>query len=415
MLKTLFYYIIKNRMEKMKNKNLSILKYSSIYFIFIFIFIGFIFLSACKKSEDTQSSKTNDSIKKNLDSKLDSIYTQKVPGIYVYIKATDLGFTYEKSKGYSDIAYFRGMAQTDLFRIGQVTNSFTSTVLLQLAGENKISLDSMLNKYFPSVPNSQNITIRQLLNMTSGLYDYTTDSVFLSQLKSNPTKVWTPAELVNYSVNHSPYFPPGTGWHYSSTNSILIGMIIEQITGNTLKQEIQNRILTPLNLSNTYFPTDQNMPSGTVCNGYSLTSGPGTYENITTRFHPSWIWASGAMISNLVDMKTWVKALVNGSIINSSLQQERLKLIYSGTPSVKYGLGLYDFNNGFNGYKGAIPGYNNYIVYFPNRGTTIAILINLYKIDNTSYGYPNLDALFSSVVKTLYPDISLNEDIFIVN
>jgi D-alanyl-D-alanine carboxypeptidase len=251
--------------------------------------------------------------------------------------------------------------------------------------------------------------------MTSGLYDYATDSNFIVQLKANPLKKWTQMELINTAISHPPYFPPGTGWHYSSTNSILTGMIIEQVTGNTLTQEIQNRIITPLNLTNTYFPSDQNMPSGSICNGYSLLSGPASWDKVTTRFDPSWIWASGTMISNSTDLKEWAKALVNGSLLSSEMQKERMKLIYTGTPSVKFGLGIYDLQNGFSGYKGTIPGYNNIIVYFPGRGALIMIMINLYPVDNVTSGYPNMDGFFNSVIKLLYPDMKPNEDIFIVN
>lgn len=384
--------------------------------LFLFMFF-FLFFQACKKNDDsTGETKTNEEITKSLDSKLDSMYTQvKVPGIYLGIRTTDRDLTYEKTRGYSDISAFRYMNSNDLFRIGFMTNSFTTTVLLQLVDENRISLDSMLNKYIPSVPNSQNISIRQLLNMTSGLYDYATDSVFISQVKAAPLRKWAQQELINVAISHSPYFPPGEGWHYSNTNSILAGMIIEQVTGNVLKQEIQNRIITPLNLLNTYFPTDQNMPAGSICNGYTLISGPGTFDNVTTRFDPSWIWAAGAMISNSADLKIWVKALVYGSLLSSTMQQERMKFVYSGTPSVKFGLGIYDLQNGFIGYKGAVPGYNNLVVYFPNRGALITIMINLYKVDNTSYGYPNIDSFFNSVVKLIYPDMSPTEDMFIVN
>jgi D-alanyl-D-alanine carboxypeptidase len=397
---------------KYSKRNKKFFLKKNLLFVLIFLFL----FQACKKNDDSSNSTTNEAITKNLDSKLDSMYSQaRVPGIYLGIRAVDKDLIYENTKGYSDISTYKGLGINDLLRIGRITNSFTSTVILQLVDENKISLDSMLNKYVPTVPNSQNISIKQLLNMTSGLYDYSTDSNFLIQLKAEPLKKWTQMELINVAISHSPYFPPGTGWHYSSTNSILIGMIIEQVTGNTLKQEIQNRIITPLNLLNTSFPTDQNMPSGSICNGYTLMTGPATYDKVTTRFDPSWIWAAGAMISNSADLKIWAKALANGSLLSSAMQEERMKLLYSGTPSVKYGLGIYDFQNGFTGYKGSVPGYNSIMVYFPGRGTLINIMINLYKVDNTSWGYPDLDSFFNSIVKLLYPDMSPSEDMFIVN
>jgi D-alanyl-D-alanine carboxypeptidase len=389
--------------------------YSGIFILTILAF--FLTLQACKKSEDSSSGTGNNSdVSKDFDNRLDSLHLKvKIPGVYLGIWAVDRGLTYEKTSGFRDVINSSGLTSGDLFRIGDVTKTFTTTVLLQLVDENKLTLDNKLNLYFPAIPNSENISVRQLLNMSSGLYDYTTDSVFWGQVKANPLRVWTPQELVNYSTNHTPYFPPGNGWHYSNTNTVIIGMIIEQITNSTLKQEIQNRIIIPMNLLNTFFPTDQYMPSGSICNGYIYSNTLGLYENITSKFNPSWMWASGNMISNPIDLKVWIKALVNGSLLSSTMQEERLKFIYSGTPSVKYGLGLYNLQDGFIGHKGTYPGYNNVVVYFPARGTLISIMFNLFPVDPGTSGYPSMDSFFKSVVNTLYPNMSPLEDVFIMN
>jgi D-alanyl-D-alanine carboxypeptidase len=394
----------------------SICKYKSVISI-LTVFIFLIMLQACKNNEDTKSgSGTNEELAKDLDSRLDSLHLKvRIPGVYLGIWAVDRGLTYEKSRGVRDIVTNAELSAVDFFRIGDLTKTFTTTVLLQLVDENKLQLDNKLNMYFPAIPNSDSISVRQLLNMTSGLYDYVTDSVFWSQVKANPLRVWTPQELVNASTSHQPYFPPGTGWHYSNTNTVIIGMIIEQITNNSLKQEIQNRILTPLNLLNTAFPTNQNMPPGNVCNGYMFSSTLGFYENLTLKFDPSWSWSSGNMTSNLVDLKVWIKAVVNGSLLNSVTQEERLKFIYTGTPSTKYGLGLYNLQDGFIGHKGAYPGYSNIVVYFPSRGTLIMILSNLYPVDAGAGGYPSMESFFNSVVNLLYPNMSPNEDMLIMH
>jgi D-alanyl-D-alanine carboxypeptidase len=396
--------------------NKGIRKYYSSIFILMILF-SLLMLQACKKNEDSSSGTgNNEDVAKEFDSKIDSLHSKsKIPGVYLGIWAVDRGLTYEKTSGVKDFASNVSLSQYDLFRIGDVTKTFTTTVLLQLVDENKLTLDNKLNLYFPAIPNSENISVRQLLNMSSGLYDYTTDSVFWGQVKANPLRVWTPQELVNYSTGHPPYFPPGNGWHYSSTNTVIIGMIIEQITNSTLKQEIQNRIITPMNLQNTFFPTNQNMPSGSVCSGYMFASTPGTYENLTTKFDPSWSWASAGMISNPIDLKIWVKAVVNGSLLSSAMQEERLKFIYSGTPSVKYGLGLYNLQDGFIGHKGTYPGYSNVVVYFPARGTLISIMFNLFPVDPGATGYPSMDSFFKSVLNTLYPNMSPLEDMYIMN
>ena len=142
----------------------------------------------------------------------------------------------------------------DKFGVGSTTKSIVATVLLQLVDEGRLKLDDKVSKYISWVPNGENITIRQLLNMTSGLYNYTEDKTLLAAVAADPLKKWAPVELARAGVSGQPYFPPGEGWYYSNTNTILVGLIIEKITGKMLEDEVTTSITDRLGLKNTYFP-----------------------------------------------------------------------------------------------------------------------------------------------------------------
>ena len=156
--------------------------------------------------------------------------------------------------GLSDIDAGTPIDKADHVRIGSVTKSFTVTVILQLVGEGLISLNDPVGDYLPGVENGD-ATIAELANMKSGIFNYTEDADFVMEfVSSNFLRVWTNQELVDAADRNAPYFPPGGGWHYSNTNTVILGMIVEQVTGNSLGEEITDRILKPLGLDGTIYP-----------------------------------------------------------------------------------------------------------------------------------------------------------------
>ncbi|HWA06601.1 MAG TPA: serine hydrolase domain-containing protein, partial [Ignavibacteria bacterium] len=184
----------------------------------------------------------------------DSLLTTAMqPGMIISItKGNDV--IYEKSKGLADIDTKAPMVTDFRFRIGSLTKTFTCTVLLQLVDEKKLTLDESIDKYFPNLPNAKNITVRMLGDMTSGLFNYSEAKEFDDSMQAYPKKLWKPEELVEVSVRNGTYFEPGKGWHYSNTNTTLIGIIIEKLTGNSLPHEIKTRITDKLGMKNTDFP-----------------------------------------------------------------------------------------------------------------------------------------------------------------
>ena len=182
------------------------------------------------------------------------------------------------------------MRVTDRFRIGSETKMFVSTVVLQLVGEGKLSLDDTVERRLPGlIPNGSDITVRQLLNHTSGLYDYAEDKAFLAQL-DNRRKVWAPRQLIALGTAHKPAFPPGAKWGYSNTGYIALGLMVEDATGNTLGAELRERIFEPLRLRGTSFDTRPQI-AGRYAHGYSRLRKPRLYD--ASFVDPSLFWAAG--------------------------------------------------------------------------------------------------------------------------
>lgn len=314
----------------------------------------------------------------------------RVPGAVIFVQSTHTG-QWTTSLGVSDVETKAPIRSDMHFRIGSITKTFTGTVILQLAQEGRLRLDDPVAKYQPGVPNGDNITLRELLAMRSGLYNYTADPLFNQQLDAFPNAIWTPPELLKISFRHPALFPPGTNFDYSNTNFILLGMIAEQITGHPIGQEFQNRIFKPLGMNNTQFPLypTQDMPTP-YTQGYMLQ--PLTSHRILKRasklinatwWNPSWSWTAGSAISTIHDMQIWAKALATGQLLSPAMQKERLNWYPGPGGQGKYGLAIADFN-GFIGHNGQIPGYQCIEGYMPGKNESIIVLTNLYAAPDDS-------------------------------
>jgi D-alanyl-D-alanine carboxypeptidase len=306
----------------------------------------------------------------------ESMITYKSPGMILAVWSPGEG-GYVKAMGLADIKTGRKLKSSDPFRIGSNTKIFTSTVILQLVDENKLKLEDKLSKFFPKIPNSENITIRMLLNHTSGLFDYSEDEEFGKLLEGDPLHAFTPRQLIDNAIQHKPYFSPGKEFHYSNTNTVLLGMIVGKITGSTLEREIKKRIIDKLHLKNTIFPAGAEITEN-FCRGYMLKDGK--YED-WTKMNVSWGWAAGAMISNIYDMRTFITAVTDGSLLSRKLQKERMSSWVpiskkTNFPSAKYGYNIFTYG-GFVGHNGGLPGYISYMVRDPENGETFVMMLNI--------------------------------------
>jgi D-alanyl-D-alanine carboxypeptidase len=175
-----------------------------------------------------------------------------VPGAVVLLRTPQGDFT--AASGTTELGTRNRPGADTHFRIASNTKTMTAAVILQLEQEDKLRLSDPVSKYVPGVPNGDNITIAQLLEMPSGLYNYTNDPELSASIDRNPTKVWTPAELLAIAFGHPPNFPPGTKYEYNNTNYALLGLIIEKVDGRPLAQAMRDRLFGPLGMQRTVLP-----------------------------------------------------------------------------------------------------------------------------------------------------------------
>ncbi|MFI6366031.1 serine hydrolase domain-containing protein [Nocardia sp. NPDC050630] len=323
-----------------------------------------------------------------------------IPGAVVIVKSPKQG-NWTAAFGTRAIDSNEPMAVDDYFRVGSNTKTMTSTVILQLVQEGKLSLDDPIDKYWPGVPNGDRITIAQLNEMRSGLYSYTFDPQFNAALDNEPQKVWTPEELLAIAFAHPVNFQPGEKFEYSNTNFILLGLVIEKLTKKTATESFQQRIFEPLSLKHTSLPapTDSSIPEphpqgyafGTnvsTIDTYALppaqqaeavagTLKPGNQTNINV----SWAWTAGGAISTADDMATYVKALVGGGLLDAKMQKIRLDSIAPIDPAnpdqAGYGLGIVRFGTHLIGHDGQLPGFMTFMGHDPASDITIVVATNL--------------------------------------
>ena len=301
--------------------------------------------------------------------------------------------------GKADLVSGENIQEYDQVRIADITKTFTATIILQLVDQGVISLDHFLNQIIATnIPDADKITIKHLLNMTSGLFDYTKDTSFIATLANNPLKKWAPQELINIAISHTPYNAPGLKWHYSNTNYIVLGLIIEQIIGISIENVIDERIFKKYKYTASSFPLFPNFV-GEHSNGY-FPLGPDSLLEDITLFDPSSRWAAGGIVSNLFDLRDWSKRLVTGGLLTDSIQQLRMEWEDAYTtkdPYLYYGLGLMNEGN-FIGYYGEIAGYNASMFYFLPEDASIVVLTNRTSDHNVSL------EIFRQIAAILFPN-----------
>ncbi|MFD9307775.1 serine hydrolase domain-containing protein [Streptomyces sp. NPDC060048] len=296
----------------------------------------------------------------------------KVPGVTVGLWAPGKG-SYLKSFGVADKATGAPMEADLHVRIGSETKTFTVTALLQQVDQGKIGLDDPIGKYVPGVPNGDRITLRELAGMRSGLFNYSLDEDFIKKLQADPQRPVTPQQLLDYSFKHPVQFEPGAEFDYSNTNLILLGLVIEKVTGRPLHEVIKQDVLEPAGLRSTIFPTSAALLDP-YAHGYTDQTASGKTEDATD-WNPSWAWAAGEMVSDVQDLRSWAHTLATGTLLTPATQAERLKTTPMNIPGDGYGLGIFNIQ-GWIGHNGSIPGYEVLPVYLPEAQATMVIVLN---------------------------------------
>jgi D-alanyl-D-alanine carboxypeptidase len=279
---------------------------------------------------------------------------------------------YRQAFGVQDPATGEPMTPDLYMRIGSNTKSFTTTAVLQLVEQGRVGLDDPIEKYVSGVPNGDLITLRQLGMMRSGLGDFT--DIVIPQWPSEPQRQWTAAEQLSIAFDQPPRFETGAQFDYNNTNTVLLGVVVQQVTGQPIRDHIQEKILTPGGLAHTSFPVGAEFPASHP-QGYWRTPEGKIVD--TTDWNTSWGGAAGQMISTLDDLHLWAHALATGTLLNPETQHEREQFLPAPDEGegVVYGFGMSD-NNGWRGHDGNILGYVAYPFHLPSQQMTLVVLLN---------------------------------------
>ena len=360
-------------------------------------FISFILLLACVSTLHAQS--LNDEqlarLVQKMQARLDEARVAgKFPGAEVGFVLPD-GRAGSVSTGVADRETKQPLKTSDRLLAGSIGKTFVAATALKLVEEGKLKLDEKIErwlgneKWFAALPNAKEITLRMLLNHSSGLRNHVDDSSFLKAMfKSNGREIKY-EELIAYVLNKKPLFPAGKGYNYSDTNYILAGMIIERAAGKTLYEEAAEKLLQPLKLERTIPSNSVMLPE--VANGY--------FENkpviVGGKFilNPQWEWAGGGFASTAEDLARWAKALYSGD----ALEPESLKEMLNSTSvgeGEKYGLGVEIVESKWGkayGHDGEFPGYLSDMRFYPKYKIAVALMVNS---DET----PEVDRFISSAL-----------------
>lgn len=322
-----------------------------------------------------------------------TLKAEGIPGAIVGIWQNGKGH-YTKAFGKASVVPDLAMQSTFLWKVASISKTFTANVVLQLAGQGKLSLEDKLSKYPWSVGivNRDQITVRMLLDHTSGLPDLENDTPAFQKVRyGDPTKVWTHAEILKWARTLKPLAAPGTAYNYTNTGYYLLGLIIESTTGKTAAQEIQTLCADKLGLMDTRLA---DMPAYLVSqphsDGYVARSGlppgielPGTAKVLNaTEWNTTAGWTSAGVDSSLSDLKTWIEAVASGKLLTPAMKTEQLKNPIQMTDSVNgphYGLGVAITKlpaSDMFWHNGATLGYSSFAGNIPKSGITIVVFTN---------------------------------------
>jgi len=286
------------------------------------------------------------------------------------------------------------------FRIGNVTETFETTLLLQLVDRGKLRLDDPVSKWLPSLPNSDKVTVEMLANSTAGYASFYTDA-WTNAFQADPFRPWTPAELISISTSQPMDFAPGTSWSFSDSNFVILGQVLAKAGGAPVPQQIQRLILNPLDLHDTQMTPTSYIPSP-VLHAYDSERGD---NQDSTFWSISWAPNNGDMTSDLSDLGHWAKTLGTGALLSGKSRARQFAPGTVGlgpftTPKLYYGLGGLVANKWILAEPGLI-GYTGTVAYLPAQKLSVVIFTTADP-DAPSGGQYAL-SIFNQVAPTLAP------------
>ncbi|MFE4755314.1 serine hydrolase domain-containing protein [Streptomyces mirabilis] len=268
------------------------------------------------------------------------VHTDGVPAALASVQDRG-GRTRAYTAGVGDLATGAKVPRDGQVRVGSNTKTFTAVVVLQLVGEGKIGLDAPVDAYLRGLVrgdgiDGRQITVRQLLQHTSGLPNY-------SKYLSDDIRYYDPRELLDLALQHKADFAPGTNWAYSNTNYLVAGLIVQKVTGRSLAEEIDQRVIKRIGLRHTYFPApgEEMIREGHPRGYYQDSAGAPLVD--ATEWDPSWAWAAGQMVSTNSDLNRFFSALLAGRLLPKAQLEQMRTTVPAGYPfpaGARYGLGL---------------------------------------------------------------------------
>jgi D-alanyl-D-alanine carboxypeptidase len=314
----------------------------------------------------------------------------ELPGANLSIIYPD-GRHEDHSAGFAEVASQRKMTADRVMFSGSIGKTYAATVILQLVDEGKISLDDQFIDHFRDVewlydlPNIGNITLRMLLQHTSGLPRYVMKPEVWSAMKADPDRIWTYQDRMSYIFHDEPVHPAGEGWSYSDSNYILLGMLIEKITGKYYYDVVRERILDKLNLEDTHAAVRRDMPG--LPQAYSrLPEFFQIPEKVVEEgkycINPQLEWTGGGFACTTSDLASWARAFYNGSLLSDSLfalvitPNKNGHLIH---PGLSYGTGSFIFDTDFGkayGHTGFVPGFRSIFAHYSELNISMALQFN---------------------------------------
>lgn len=309
-------------------------------------------------------------VKAQLEAAADSVFAQvKPPGMIALISVEGEG-DYLIKRGVSDLKTGAPMNEENYFRIASNTKTFTGAAVLILVDEGRINLDAPIASYLPefNIPNGDRISVRMLGNMTSGLFDYLYDEELLLPFSaSGYSLTYTPDQMLAAAFLHPANFEPGAKYEYSNTNIVLLGLLMEKVTGKSAKEVIQEKVILPMGLSHTYWPDSGDLPTP-YTHGYTESDSGETLD--ASHLNPSIAYTAGALVSTFSDIKVWAKAVAEGRLLSEATRAERFKWVDN-----HYGFCVMKVGNWI-GHPGTIWGYNSHVFYNIEKKTAYVILVN---------------------------------------
>lgn len=283
---------------------------------------------------------------------------------------------YHKAFGMANLELGVPLKSEHVFRIGSVTKQFTAAAILQLAEQGKLSLQDELTRFIPDYPTlGKKITVEQLLNHTSGIRSYTDMPEWNEEVRR---KDFTVSALIDFFKNQPMDFEPGTKWEYNNSGYILLGFIIEKVSGQTYAAYVQEHFFKPLGMSNSYYGDVAPIIKNRVA-GYGQADVAGTYTNadFLSMTQP---YAAGSLLSTVEDLFTWTKALHSGKVVQpESLKKMTTPTVLPDGTDTHYGFGL-QMGNLFGSptveHSGGINGFLSDLLYLPKEEVCVAILTN---------------------------------------